>query len=89
MGVHKRSSIPFITELDSVIHHLAEQPVAMSALIDHGAGEEVEFSRHLVAHDPLVAAVRGDKQLRNWRRAWRVDLIETPYPDGRDLLSSM
>ena len=30
-------------------------------------------------------AIRREKQLKNWRRSWKVDLVETENPDWRDL----
>ena len=36
-------------------------------------------------HDPIEAAIRREKRLKKWPRAWKVALIETTNPAWRDL----
>ncbi|MFN3390018.1 MAG: GIY-YIG nuclease family protein [Allosphingosinicella sp.] len=36
-------------------------------------------------HGDMEAAIRREKQLKNWRRAWKVALIEAANPTWRDL----
>ncbi len=33
----------------------------------------------------MEAAIRREKQLKEWKRAWKVDLIEKLNPEWRDL----
>jgi putative endonuclease len=35
--------------------------------------------------DNSEAAIEREKRLKRWRRAWKVELIETANPDWRDL----
>lgn len=35
--------------------------------------------------DNMVDAITREKQLKNWRRAWKVALIEQANPEWRDL----
>lgn len=36
-------------------------------------------------HDSMESAIRREKALKEWRRAWKLRLIEGPNPDWRDL----
>ena len=37
------------------------------------------------AHDSIEAAIRREKRLKKWPRAWKVTLIETANPQWQDL----
>jgi len=37
------------------------------------------------AHDEMADAIRREKQLKEWHRAWKVRLIETMNPEWRNL----
>ncbi len=39
--------------------------------------------------DSIEAAIGREKQLKNWKRAWKVALIEKSNPDWRDLYESL
>jgi len=36
-------------------------------------------------HGDVVAAITREKQLKKWKRAWKLKLIEEQNPDWRDL----
>jgi putative endonuclease len=36
-------------------------------------------------HDTMPDAILREKQIKKWRRAWKLDLIERDDPDWRDL----
>jgi putative endonuclease len=36
-------------------------------------------------HDTMIAAITREKQIKEWRRAWKIELIERMNPDWRDL----
>ncbi len=48
---------------------------------DHGVKQLVWFE----ATDSIVAAIRREKQIKEWRRAWKLRLIERGNPYWRDL----
>ena len=40
-------------------------------------------------YDDPVAAITREKQLKKWRRAWKIALIEKDNPDWRDLAGEL
>ncbi|MDR6993306.1 GIY-YIG nuclease family protein [Luteimonas sp. 3794] len=49
-------------------------------------------THHLVwfeRHETMPSAIAREKQIKKWRRAWKVDLIESANPYWRDLWSEI
>ncbi len=40
-------------------------------------------------HASMIEAIRREKQIKKWRRAWKIELIEKENPEWRDLWSSI
>jgi putative endonuclease len=40
-------------------------------------------------HDDVIAAISREKEIKKWRRDWKIILIETGNPDWRDLWESI
>jgi len=40
-------------------------------------------------HDDVEAAILREKDIKKWRRAWKIRLIEESNPDWRDLYDSL
>ena len=40
-------------------------------------------------HDTMDGAILREKQLKKWRRAWKLDLIERANPQWRDLYEDL
>ena len=40
-------------------------------------------------HDTIDGAIRREKLLKTWKRAWKIDLIEAANPEWRDLWEDM
>ncbi len=36
-------------------------------------------------HDSMESAIKREKQLKEWKRSWKIQLIETPNPQWLDL----
>ena len=60
---------------------------------DLAEGFTREYGVHLLVyfelHGDMVAAITREKQLKKWRRAWKMDLIEKNNPDWRDLFAEI
>jgi len=62
-------------------------------IFEHKAGKGCEFARKYGVHilvyyefyDRIEDAIAREKQVKEWRRAWKLDLIERMNPDWRDL----
>jgi putative endonuclease len=40
-------------------------------------------------HDDIESAIRREKAIKKWRRAWKLSLIEETNPDWRDLYETL
>ena len=40
-------------------------------------------------HTSMIEAIRREKRIKKWRRAWKIELIEKENPDWRDLWPSI
>ena len=40
-------------------------------------------------HDTMPLAIAREKQVKRWRRAWKIALIEAQNPDRRDLFEEL
>ncbi len=36
-------------------------------------------------HENMESAITGEKRLKNWKRKWKLELIERSHPDWQDL----
>lgn len=51
----------------------------------YGVDKLVWFEQHSEAE----SAIRREKQLKEWKRAWKLELIEKSNPDWRDLFEEV
>ena len=51
------------------------------------------YGVHLLVHvefyESMPEAIAREKQLKNWKRAWKIELIERGNPQWRDLYEDM
>ena len=40
-------------------------------------------------HPSMIEAIRREKQIKKWRRTWKIELIEKENPEWRDLWPSI
>jgi putative endonuclease len=40
-------------------------------------------------HETMESAIEREKSLKNWKRAWKLDLIEKDNPNWQDLYESI
>jgi putative endonuclease len=41
------------------------------------------------SHDPAEAEIRREKQIKEWKRAWKISLIESDNPHWIDFFPSL
>lgn len=44
---------------------------------------------YMERHDSIEDAIRREKAIKKWRRAWKIELIESTNPDWEDLYDSL
>ncbi len=56
---------------------------------DSSLGFTQEYGVHRLVwfepHEFMESAIRREKAIKNWKRAWKVELIEKTNPEWRDL----
>ena len=52
-------------------------------------GYDVKTLVWFEVHDEMEAAIRREKQLKKWERAWKLKLIEENNPERRDLAEEL
>jgi putative endonuclease len=40
-------------------------------------------------HESIIAAITREKQIKEWRRAWKINLIQEKNPDWGDLFETL
>jgi putative endonuclease len=45
----------------------------------------VKMLAYFEEHDDIEIAIRREKSIKRWRRAWKIELIESRNPGWRDL----
>jgi putative endonuclease len=79
----KRDGILYIGVTSDLEHRMAEhsQGVIVGFTKRYGVKRLVYYEMHL----SMDAAIRREKRLKDWRRAWKVRLIETMNPEWCNL----
>ncbi|WP_336978149.1 GIY-YIG nuclease family protein [Altererythrobacter fulvus] len=66
-------------------------------MVQHRAGTGSEFVAkygftrlvYMEFHDRIEDAIAREKAIKKWRRAWKIELIETMNPDWDDLFDTL
>ena len=66
-------------------------------IAEHKSGQVEGFSKRYKIHQlvyyedccDIVSAITREKQLKKWKRAWKLRLIEKDNPDWRDLYQNI
>jgi putative endonuclease len=53
--------------------------------LDYGVTRLVWFERH----DAICSAIAREKQIKDWHRSWKIELVERSNPGWRDLYSDI
>ncbi|RYF36569.1 MAG: GIY-YIG nuclease family protein [Comamonadaceae bacterium] len=65
--------------------HEHREGLAKGFTKDYGVKQLVWFE----GTPSIVAAIEREKQLKNWRRAWKIELVESVNPTWRDLYPAL
>ena len=49
----------------------------------------VHFLVYYEAHDSMLAAITREKQIKKWKRQWKIELIEKNNTEWRDLYDDL
>jgi len=79
----KRDGVLYIGVTSNLEQRMAEhsQGLIPGFTLRYGVKQLVYYE----FHDTMDAAIRREKRLKEWRRAWKVRLIESMSPDWRNL----
>jgi putative endonuclease len=66
-------------------------------IYEHREGQADGFTKkygvktlaYFESHDDIDRALQREKNLKHWRRAWKIDLIEKANPDWHDLYDTI
>jgi putative endonuclease len=61
----------------------------MKMIEDFTSKHNVGMLVHYEVFDDPENAIRREKRLKKWNRAWKINLIETSNPDWDDLYSAI
>ena len=79
----KRDGVLYIGVTSDLVHRMTEHSQGLVAGFTKRYGV-----KHLVyyeMHTSMDDAILREKRLKDWKRAWKVRLIETMNPEWRDL----
>ena len=92
----RRYTVYILTNTRNTVLYIGMTNDLERRMLEHRAGQFEGFSKRYrlrkllyVEHFSEVRdALYREKQLKNWRRAWKLDLIRKHNPDMRDLWMS-
>jgi putative endonuclease len=81
----KRDGVLYIGVTSNLEQRMAEhsQGLVPGFTLRHGVKQLVYYEHH----ETMDTAIRREKQLKEWRRAWKVRLIESMNPEWRNLFN--
>jgi putative endonuclease len=83
----KRNGTPYIGVTSDLVTRVAQHKAKVTGgfTARYGCDQLVYFE----VHDNAEAAITREKQLKEWQRAWKIELIEARNPEWLDLYSSI
>ena len=92
-GVERQPAVYILASWRNGTIYIGVTSDLMARVIQHRAGSFGGFSKVYAVKrlvwfemaDTMEGAIGREKQLKNWRRAWKLELIETDNPTWRDL----
>ena len=73
----------YVGVTSNLIRRLAQH--RSEALVGFTSRHQVKRLVHYELHGDMAGAIAREKQLKNWRRDWKIALIQSTNPDWYDL----
>jgi putative endonuclease len=83
MLASKRDGILYVGVTSDLAKRMAEHSQGLFSGFTRRYG--IKILVYYEMHETMDAAIRREKQMKEWRRAWKVRLIETMNPEWRNL----
>lgn len=89
----RRFYVYLLTNARCTVFYVGVTNNVQRRMVEHKHGLKERFTKRYGVHrlvyyevyDDAMTAIRREKQLKRWRRSWKVDLIRCRNPGFRDL----
>ncbi len=84
---NKRNGTLYIGVTSDLIKRIRQH----KSSVHRGFAQKYKISRlvYFEFHENMMLAIKREKQLKNWKRAWKIELIEEKNPTWVDLYHSL
>jgi putative endonuclease len=83
----KRNGTLYVGVTNNLVRRVWEHKQGLAAGFTKQYG--VNLLVYFEAHDNVEGAITREKQIKRWRRAWKLALIERENPNWRDLYAEL
>ncbi|MBS0431668.1 MAG: GIY-YIG nuclease family protein [Proteobacteria bacterium] len=93
----KRPAVYILTNIPNGVLYIGVTSDLVKRIWQHRSDLVAGFSQRYRLHElvyfeqceSMIAAIEREKELKKWRRDWKIALIEKANPDWRDLWSDL
>jgi putative endonuclease len=85
MLASQRNGTLYLGVTSDLIKHVWEHKLVAGFTKKYGVHDLVWYEQH----DDMLAAIAREKALKEWKRAWKLELIEKTNPEWKDLYEGL